>query len=235
MFWLVFAWSLAAARRRPDLKPPIVTQDGVLDEKQTSSQELMQEWDEKMKGFLPEDLTTFELPTRSEVEFYETVDFVPSTIRGAWFLASDNSKDVEFRVLDPSHTVIFERKNRRETVFKIEATKPGEYVFRFNNHRVMQAHLITFTFHNGNSTNALLRSSHLSPIEHSLLSAETGLKSFEIESSFGQLRQETQFQVIASANTSVFWLSLAESLGIILVTLWQVYYIKRLLNNRRVL
>jgi hypothetical protein len=42
------------------------------------------------------------------------------------------------------------------------------------------------------------------------------------------------YTAVASANNNVFWFSILECCGIIAVSLWQVYYIKKLLDHRRV-
>ena len=195
----------------------------------------MKEWDDKMQGFVPEDLITFELPARTEEQFYEIIDVLPSTIRGAWFLASENSKDVDFKITDPLNVVVYESKGRKEVIFQVEAKRQGMYVFTFTSHKLMESQPITFTFNSGNSTNSVLKSEHLTPVESSLITIQKSIKDFQVDNQFSQLRQETHYKTVASANRNVFWFSLVESLGVIAVTAWQIFYIKKLLDNRRVL
>ena len=45
--------------------------------------ELMKEWDEKMQGFVPEDMVTFEIAARGEEAFFEIIDVSNTIIRGA--------------------------------------------------------------------------------------------------------------------------------------------------------
>jgi p24 family protein beta-1 len=219
MFWLLLVPFLGLARvfdRPPEMVHPGTPVDLSAEEE---SMELMKEWDEKMQGFVPEDMMTFEIGGRAEEEFYENVDVVPSSIRGAWFLASDNSKDIDFVILDPLQNVVFQKQGKKEAVFQVEAKRQGIYVFKFTNNRVMMGHTITFTFNSGNSTNTVQKS----------------IKDFQVDNQFAQLRQETHFKTVASANKNVFWFSMVESFGVIAVTAWQVFYIKKLLDNRRVL
>lgn len=195
----------------------------------------MKEWDEKMQGFVPEDLITFELQARSEEQFYEIIEITPSLIRGAWFLASEDSKDVDFQITDPLKVVLFESKGKKEVIFSIEAKRQGMYTFTFVSHKIMETQQITFTYNCGNSTNAVLKSEHLTPVETNLLAIQKSIKDFQVDNHFAQLRQETHYKTVASANKNVFLFSLAESLGVVAVTAWQIYYIKKLLDNRRVL
>lgn len=241
MFLALFLVSAVLGKKAVPTKPEKVSEqepegNQTLDvSAEDESMELMKEWDEKMQGFVPEDMITFEIQARGEEEFYEVIDIVPSTIRGAWFLASSNSKDIDFTIYDPLQNVVFERKAKKEAIFHIDAKRQGIYVFVFKNTKVMTGHSITFTYNSGNSTNTILKSEHLTPVENNLLGIQKSIKDFQVDNQFAQLRQETHFKTVASANVNVFWFSLIESLGVIAVTAWQIYYIKKLLDNRRVL
>ena len=196
--------------------------------------ELMKEWDAKMQGFVPEDMVTFEIQARSTEEFYEVIDIVPSILRGAWFLASENTKDIDFKVQDPLKNIVFEKQGKKEVIFTIEANHQGIYLFTFESKKIIGSQPITFTYNSGNSSNTVLKSEHLTPVESNLLDIQKSVKDFQVDNQFAQLRQEAHFKTVASANRNVFWFSLVESLGVVGVTAWQIYYIKKLLDNRRV-
>jgi p24 family protein beta-1 len=197
--------------------------------------DLSREWDEHIQGFSPEDLLRFEIGALGEEEFFEAIDIVPSIVRGAWFVSTAESRDIDFTILDPSQIVLFERKSRKEVIFSFEAKRQGVYVFRFKNNRIMQGHTITLALHCGNSSNTVLTSEHLSPVEQQLSTIQKSIKDFQLDSQFAQLRQETHYNTVAGANKNVFWFSLLESMGVVAVTAWQIYYIKKLLDNRRVI
>lgn len=240
MYWLLLSLALAAAKKN-NIKPQqgkehAVREETILDlSAEEESIDLMKEWDEKMKDFVPEDMVTFEIAARGEEEFYEVIDIVPSVIQGAWFLASGDSKDIDFSITDPLQSIIFERRGKKEAIFQVDAKRQGIYVFKFKNTKVMSGHSITFTFNSGNSTNQVLKSEHLTPVEENLVNIQKSIKDFQVDNQFAQLRQETHYKTVASANRNVFWFSLLESIGVIAVTAWQIYYIKKLLDNRRVL
>jgi hypothetical protein len=212
-------------------RPASTTYDVSADDE---AMELMKEWDEKMQGFVPEDMVTFEIQARSTEEFYEVIDIVPSLLRGAWFLASENTKDIDFKIEDPFKNVVFEKKGKKEVIFTIEAKRQGIYLFTFESKKIIGSQPITFTYNSGNSSNTVLKSEHLTPVETNLMEIQKSIKDFQVDNQFAQLRQETHFKTVASANRNVFWFSLVESLGVVAVTAWQIYYIKKLLDNRRV-
>lgn len=197
--------------------------------------EYMKEWDSVMQDFSPEDMVSIEIPPRSEEEFYTVIEIVPTVIRGYWFLSSGSNKDIDFSVLNPQQIVIYEKKSVKEAIFSLPVTKQGIYSFILKNTKMIATHTVTLAYHSGNSTNSVLKNEHLTPIEQDLLWVEKAVKDFQVDSQFAQLRQETHYSTVAGANKNVFWFSLLESLGVILVTVWQIYYIKKLLDNRRVL
>lgn len=197
--------------------------------------EYMREWESVMKDFSPEDMVSIEIPPRGEEEFYTVIDIVPTIIRGYWFLSSGGNKDIDFSILNPQHIVIYEKKSVKEAIFSLPITKQGIYSFILKNTKMLATHTVTLAYHSGNSTNSVLKNEHLTPIEQDLLWVEKAVKDFQVDSQFASLRQETHYKTVAGANKNVFWFSLLESLGVILVTVWQIYYIKKLLDNRRVL
>ena len=68
---------------------------------------LMKEWETYMNDFTPADLITFEISGRAEEEFFEEIMTVPSFIRGAWFVASSESQDIDITILDPLKNVVY--------------------------------------------------------------------------------------------------------------------------------
>ena len=228
----LFSFSSGKKVKRPmkDLNPGVPLEVNAEEE----HVQQMQEWEETMKDFSPEDMITFEIPSRSEEEFFTVIDVVPTEIRGYWFLFSTSDKSMDFQITSPLNQVIFERKSAKEAIFTINVERSGLYTFTFKNNKVMTSHIVTFAYHSGNSTSAVLTSEHLSPVEKNLMLTARAVRDFQVDSQFAQLKQESHYQTVASANQNVFWFSLIESIGIVLVTAWQIYYIKNLLENRRV-
>ena len=61
------------------------------------------------------------------------------------------------------------------------------------------------------------------------------MKDFQIDQQFAMSRQESHLDTVIGSNRNLFWLTLLECVGIFLVTSWQIFYIKKLLDNRRFL
>ncbi|CAG9324515.1 unnamed protein product [Blepharisma stoltei] len=201
----------------------------------TDRAELMKEWNEYMNDFVPADMMTFDLPARAEEDFIETIDIIPSYIRGAYFISSRESKDVNFYILDPSGKQVFLRIGKAEAIFHFDAAVKGQYIFRFKNTKMMQSHTVTFAVHCGNSTEDPLTAEHLTPLEKDLLTVQSSVKDFQVDQQFATLRQESHHKTVAASNINLLIFSVVESIFVVFVSFWQAYYIKKLLDNRRVL
>jgi len=55
------------------------------------------------------------------------------------------------------------------------------------------------------------------------------------ETKFSQLRQESGFNRLKTTHDRLLWFSLGETVLITAVTFWQVYYLKKVLDNRRLI
>jgi hypothetical protein len=228
-YLLIFlAFSTSQQLNSLEMIQPLVEVDAESETKQFS-----RDW-EALSGFSPEQMMTVDLPAGADCEFFEKIEVVPGKIQGAWFLASENAENIDFFVKDPSGRVLFKKLNNKEAVFDVEVKVLGVYSLVFLNRKIMGTQPITFTF-STDSSEGLLKGEHLTPVEEKILKVDRAVKDFQVDNQFAQLRQETHFQTVSSANRNVFWLSLAESLGVLAVTAWQIYYIKKLLDNRRVL
>jgi len=196
---------------------------------------LMKEWDTHMTDFVPADLVSFEIAPRGHEEFYEVIDDLPSKVRGAFFVSSKETKDIDLVIYDPSKALIYESRKKKEDLFHFEATRRGTYSFYFTNHKYVEKVQITFALHAGNSTESVLDKDHLSPVESTLMEVQKAVKDFQMDQQFAQLRQESHYKTVESANRNVFWFSLLECVGVVGVTCWQVYYVKRILDHRRMI
>lgn len=103
----------------------------------------------------------------------------------------------------------------------------------------MEKLAVTFAMHVGEPEKAL-HHDDITSVEANLIDMHRQLSQFQMEQHISDRRQEAHFKsefhaAVASANSKVLWFSLAECLGVVGLSVWQVYYIKQLLSNRRVL
>jgi len=197
---------------------------------------LVEEWDKHMEGFVPELLLTFPLAPRTDEFFYE--DLAPGSspilIRGGFFAsAAEETSSVEFSITDPKGNVIFEKQDEAEGLFHFIATHPGTYTFIISNHKWMQEKMVTFAVGKGNETH--LQTEHLDSLEDHLKAVDKTLVDIQTESTYLWIRQKSHMKAVESIHTRVLAFCVVEFLILVGISGFQVYYIKGLLSDRRIL
>eukprot|EP00927_Polykrikos_kofoidii_P024146 TRINITY_DN2201_c0_g2_i1.p1 TRINITY_DN2201_c0_g2~~TRINITY_DN2201_c0_g2_i1.p1 ORF type:complete len:299 (-),score=64.77 TRINITY_DN2201_c0_g2_i1:61-885(-) len=207
----------------------------VVKDTERSSTGMVQEWEKHMEGFTPELLLTFPLPARTDEFFYEDVAAgAPVLIRGGFFAAaSEATSTVEFSVTDPKGNIIVDKKDDEEGLFHFLADIPGTYTFIVSNHRWMEEKTVTFALGKGNETH--LQPEHLTSLEDYLKTIDRTLVDIQTESTYLWIRQKSHMKTIESIHNRVLAFSVLEFLILVGVSGFQVYYIKGLLSDRRVL
>mmetsp|Transcript_50516 Transcript_50516/g.101601 ORF Transcript_50516/g.101601 Transcript_50516/m.101601 type:complete len:259 (-) Transcript_50516:194-970(-) len=193
------------------------------------------EWDQFMEGFQPELLLTFPLAARSDEFFYEDVpEGPPVLIRGGFFAsASEETSSVEFSITDPKGNVVYKKEDEAEGLFHFVAKKPGTYTFILSNHKWMQEKMVTFAVGKGNETH--LQAEHLGTLEDNVKNIDKTLVDIQTESTYLWIRQKSHMKAVESIHTRVLSFCVVEFLILVGISGFQVYYIKGLLSDRRVL
>lgn len=194
---------------------------------------LVEEWDKHMEGFTPECLLTFPLLPRTDEHFFEEVTS-PVLIRGGFFASSrEETSSVDFEIIDPHGDRIYEKSDQAEGLFHFIAKKQGMYSFVVSNHKWMQEKMVTFAIGKGNET--ALQTEHLDTMDGSLKAVERTLQDIQTESTYLWIRQKSHLKTVESIHRRVFWFCVVEFLVLLGISGFQVYYIKGLLSDRRVL
>jgi len=226
--------TLAAGQRPGYMQDAVMTEETALEDQQESEQ-LNKEWEDKMNDFTPSDMVTFELAPRGTEEIFEVIDMLPSLVRGAFFVSSQESKDLTVVIKGPDDSELYRADRKKEGIFYFEASMRGMHHFHFTNHKFVEKLQVTVALHTGNCTDEPLDKSHITPVEAGILDIVKGVKDFQMEQQFAQMRQESHYKTVYSANRNLFWFSLLECVGVLGVSSWQVYYIKKILDHRRLI
>lgn len=116
---------------------------------------MMEEWDEHMADFVPNDMLSVKLNPREEISLHEDAPDGSIYIRGAYFVNAppgSQKKDrlIDFFVLDPNYAVIYSRRRHEEGIFRFNTTLPGQYSFVFSNMKDrLLAKQVTLAIHPG--------------------------------------------------------------------------------------
>jgi len=196
---------------------------------------IMTQWDEHMTDFEPSDMLTINIPSRTDETFFEYITEVPSKVRGAYYIGSGEKKLVDFWIIDPSNRIFNSIQGKNEGLFIFEAYQSGIYQFVFSNSRYWEAKDLTFAIHFGNHTDDHASSEHLDPFHDSLNSALHDIKNLYSEVKFAVGRQDAHNSTVKGSMRTHFWISVLETLCIIGLAAAQIYFVKRILQHKRVI
>ncbi len=101
-----------------------------------------------MRGFEPDDLSTFVVDISQQTSFFEMIEHeLPTEIKGTYFVNSNEHK-IDFIVTDPEGEIVFKRSGETEGIMIFTTTVPGEYMFTFSNEGdSVYPKTITFALH----------------------------------------------------------------------------------------
>merc|ERR1712072_783822 len=109
----------------------------------------------------------------------------------------------------------------------------GTYTFVLSNHKWMQEKTITFMVGKGNQTH--LQSEHLTSVEAEVKAIDRTLVDIQTESTSLWIRQKSHMKTVESIHTRILAFCVVEFLILVGISGFQVYYIKGLLSDRRIL
>ena len=93
---------------------------------------------------------------------------------------------------------------------------------------------VTFAIHFGNHTDDHATSEHLDPLQKTLEEANKSLKNLYSEVKFAVGRQDSHNFTIERSLSKNVWVIIVETIFIIILAAAQIYFIKRILDNKRI-
>ncbi|CAD8158545.1 unnamed protein product [Paramecium octaurelia] len=196
--------------------------------------DLMQEWELMMQDFIPDDMIAFELK-QGTIELLEEGIHHPTTIRGAYFISMATKEKINFLIKDPKGNIISSKAGKKEAVFSVNITEPGDYQFLFDNERGSSDQMVTFALDIHNATYEHIKHHDLDPLVKQIQHLQNGINDIMFETKFSQQRRESGYESMQTTHQRLFYFTILETLVIIAVSVWQVYYIKSIIDNRRLI
>ncbi|KRX09202.1 hypothetical protein PPERSA_05871 [Pseudocohnilembus persalinus] len=189
----------------------------------------LKQWEEEMEGFKADEMLSFEVPAKGYEVFLEDVKG-PCTIRGAFFINFDSKDGIELKIMDPDNKEVEKLVGKKQGIFKFEAQVAGTYSFYFQNRRSKNKKQVSFAV--DVSESEFLQKEDIDQITQEFRDIFKGVKSQL--SQFKTLRRKNRAvdQNRESNATKVFVFTVLETIFIIGCTLFQVIYIKRILDHK---
>jgi len=183
------------------------------------------EWEAKLTNFVSQYLYSISIQTQAL--FYENITQVPCVFQGSYYIEEAKSLDdiIEFHIIAPNNTIIYQTAST-VGIFSLNLVDKGLYTIVFNNTFLKGKARATLMINSGQ--NLILKKDNLSATEKKL---DT------IINLLGKLKQEYQMlrgfnrrsnEQLSKTNKYFFGFSLVETLILIVVTIWQYFYLKHL-------
>ncbi|CAD8098500.1 unnamed protein product [Paramecium primaurelia] len=200
----------------------------------SDDEQLILIWDQQLGNFEPEFTLTFDLPSGSIEIFYEDI-LQPTNIKGAFFISQIQREErIDFFIKSSNNTLIYSKEKVIEAIFNIDILEKGEYKFIFQNKRTKGTQTITFTLDVHDSVQEFLKIEDLDPLEQRIERIQMAMRdNYYFDKMTGQ-KFESNLREVQNSNENLFIFSIIEIVGMILITLWQVFYLKRIINNQRI-
>ena len=133
---------------------------------------------------------------------------------------------------------LFEDANEESGGFEIDVENPGTYAFCFYNVESGEDKVITFsvdisTHEPKLEGKAAAKPEHIFPLQSSASNLQNTLQSLEKELEIVLLRFERHVKTQDSTESRVSVFTFIETLAILAVTAFQIYYVRRLVNRSK--
>ena len=219
---------------------------------------MMEEWDTHMSDFVPDDMLTVELGVRDEISIHEDAPKESIYMRGAYFVNTQpgtrkEDKLIDFFVLDPNYQVIFSRRQHEEGIFRFNTTMEGQYSFVFSNMKDrINPKQVTLAIHPGYESDEkdkevkdsdikeMAKAAGVDELEIKELNAAIrkvykNTKNLMTEAKMSMIRQDAHNKAVEYNSRQNVYVTLFEAAAFMGICAFNLYHIKGILENRRII
>ena len=183
------------------------------------------EWRQKMRDYESTYVYMVPVAYKSTQIFFENITTVPTRVRGA-FIVDENSKDkIDFMIKGPRGNSVY-KNSTNAAIFDLNITEAGLYEISFNNRYKNGEVKPTFTMNTGQ--NEILKKKDLGHTEEKLDQLINFLKNFGTEEKLKRNVHRKRYQKLVKTNRYFYTFSVIETVVLIIVSVWQFYYMKHL-------
>eukprot|EP01104_Vermistella_antarctica_P002627 TRINITY_DN12845_c0_g1_i3.p1 TRINITY_DN12845_c0_g1~~TRINITY_DN12845_c0_g1_i3.p1 ORF type:complete len:215 (-),score=48.94 TRINITY_DN12845_c0_g1_i3:107-712(-) len=179
---------------------------------------------------------TLTVPAQMEQCIFEDIEQEES-VTFAYQVVSGGFLDIDVHVLHvQSGDLILSRQREKvgRFTFTTEKHRNGIYQFCFGNMMSsVTPKAVDFTLHVGQVFGKVATVDDVDPLESSLWELADGLEDIEDEIVYFRNREKALRNTAESTNERVLWFSVLEYGGLICMSLWQIYNLKRFFEVRR--
>ena len=185
------------------------------------------EWEKTMSTFSSQYIYYVPIKYRSHAEYYENITKVPCLFQGAFLYDEAKSERdiIEFKIIAPNSSVIY-RKTFIGAIFSLNLIHKGLYTISFNNKYITREVRPILMVNSGQ--NLIIGKDNLSETEKKLDTIITFLGKYQQDINLMRKFKRKGKEYLSTTNSYFYAFSLIETIILIIVSLWQYYYLKHL-------
>ena len=198
--------------------------------------------DEQLKDdyldFIPSHVFAFEIAGKESSCLFETIDLDDKMdLNGAFFVKDGTDIGLVVSIEGSKDPLYYTKTPVADGKFKLQVSKSADYSFCFNNKYSTHIKHVVFAVDviPGVSVEEMLKQEHLEPTKATLTRLSRLSRVLDQGTKYMGMRLKNQANVQDTMNYNVVWWSVVESFVVIAMTAAQVYYIQRMVNNRKTL
>ena len=178
-----------------------------------------------MSDYEPDYVYMIPLDYKRREVFYENITHVPARIRGAFLIDEESIDQIDFEIRGPNGDVKY-RNTTNACIFEFNSTDVGIYSIILHNVYVNSEVKVTLTMNTGQNT--VLKKEDLSFSEQKLDNLLSFINKLNLEMKMSRGISSERYRKINHANKYFYTFSVAESLILIGISVWQFYYMRQL-------
>ena len=188
--------------------------------------------------FSPSHVFEFEVPGKEKSCLYERIDLDDEMdLNGAFFVKDGTDIGLVVSIEGQKEALYYTKTPISDGKFRLKVSESADYSFCFNNEYSTHVKRVVFAVDvvPGVSVEEMLKREHLEPTKSTLKRLSRLSKVLDQGTKYMGMRLKNQANVQDTMNYNVVWWSVVESVVVIAMTAGQVYYIRRMVNNRKTL
>ena len=190
-------------------------------------QKFSEQWSILMPNFVSQYIYTIPINKRAHVEYYENITKAPCLLQGAFILeeAKNEKEVIDFKILSPNKTIIFQATDIA-SIFSIQIYEKGLYTYQFNNRAINREVRPTLMVNSGQ--NLILEKENLSGTEDKLNKIVAFLQKYDQDRKLNRGFIRRGDEELKKTNKYFYAFSFVETIVLIVVSIWQYFYLKHL-------
>eukprot|EP01111_Echinosteliopsis_oligospora_P012896 TRINITY_DN448_c0_g1_i1.p1 TRINITY_DN448_c0_g1~~TRINITY_DN448_c0_g1_i1.p1 ORF type:complete len:207 (-),score=56.28 TRINITY_DN448_c0_g1_i1:71-691(-) len=144
--------------------------------------------------------------------------------------------DIDLKITSPDQRVIYEGVRETEGKYTFNTFTPGLYSFCFSNRMsTLTPKTVSFIITVGeNAPKDVAKRDDITPLENSITQLAEGLSAVQAEQDYMKIREQAHRNTNESTNGRVLWWSVFEAMVLVAMSVWQIYYLRRFFEVKRV-